>query len=367
MSLKICVYAIAKNEEKFVERFIDSAKDADLILIADTGSDDRTVDVVLAEIFKHETRIILHNIYVSPWRFDMARDAALTLIPANMDVCVSLDLDEILQPGWRQEIERVWKPETTRLRYMFNWGGPVAFKYEKIHARRGYRWHHPCHEYNMSYMLYEVWADTDFLMVVHKPDSTKSRQQYLPMLKMSVEEDPHCPRNAFYYARELSFNGQWLESIKECNRYLALPRADWNNERCYAYRTMGRCYKELGDLHAAEKVFQMACHEAPSTREPWCELAMLYYQQARWPECYAAAKRCLALTFREMLYTVDPIVWGARPHDLAAIAAWNMGLRAEAVEQGRLAAELDPEDDRLQNNLRWFKESLMSSMREAAE
>ena len=35
-NLKICVYAISKNEKQFVKRFCDSAKDADLILIADT-------------------------------------------------------------------------------------------------------------------------------------------------------------------------------------------------------------------------------------------------------------------------------------------------------------------------------------------
>ncbi len=41
--MKICVYAISKNEASFVEQFCESAQDADLILIADTGSTDETV------------------------------------------------------------------------------------------------------------------------------------------------------------------------------------------------------------------------------------------------------------------------------------------------------------------------------------
>ena len=45
--MKICVNAISKNEEQFVQRFCDSAKDADLILIADTGSTDGTVQKAL--------------------------------------------------------------------------------------------------------------------------------------------------------------------------------------------------------------------------------------------------------------------------------------------------------------------------------
>ena len=41
--MKIAVYAISKNEEKHVKRFCESAKDADCIIIADTGSTDNTV------------------------------------------------------------------------------------------------------------------------------------------------------------------------------------------------------------------------------------------------------------------------------------------------------------------------------------
>ena len=40
---KVCVYAISKNEEKFVERWVNSMKEADEIYVLDTGSDDNTV------------------------------------------------------------------------------------------------------------------------------------------------------------------------------------------------------------------------------------------------------------------------------------------------------------------------------------
>lgn len=345
--MKIAVYAISKNEEMFVERFCNASKDADMIFIADTGSTDKTVE--LAE----QKGAVVHNIHISPWRFDLARNAALALLPRDIDVCVSLDLDEELQPGWREEIERVWKlGVTTRMRYMFDWGAGIAFKYEKIHARSGYRWHHPCHEYPVADgRIHEVWADTDMLMVIHKPDPTKSRGQYLDLLRISVEEDPLDPRNGFYYARELSFHKEWAKAIKEASRYLSLHEATWPNERCYAYRVMGRCYSELSNVFEAERAFLKAAFEAPNTREPWCELAMLYYRQHRWAECFAMASRALQITNREMVYTVDPEVWGAQPHDLASIAAWHLGMRDLSIEQARLALEKEPENPRLKSNL----------------
>jgi len=344
--MKIAVYAISKNESQFVERFCASAKDADLILIADTGSTDDTAERARAH------GVTVHDICITPWRFDLARNAALALIPRDFDVCISLDLDELLEPGWREEIERVWTPETTRLRYMFDWGCGIAFYYEKIHARKGYFWHHPCHEYPVpDGRITEVWAQTDMLLAVHKPDPTKSRGQYMDLLELSVKEDPQCPRNAFYYARELSFNARWQEAVDACKSYLALPRATWMNERCYAYRVIGRCYNELGNFEESEKAFHSAASEAPNTREPWCELAMLMYRQQRWEECFAYAMRALRIVDRLKVYTCDPAVWGSQPHDLASLAAWHLGLTEVCIQQARLAVEKEPDNQRLKTNL----------------
>jgi len=348
--LKICVYAISKNEEKFVKRWADSARDADLLFIADTGSTDGTIQAC------KDAGVVVHEICITPWRFDHARNASIALIPRDMDVCVSLDVDEMMEPGWREEIERVWVPGTTRLRYYFDWGCGIKFMYEKIHARHGYYWHHPCHEYPRNdARIEEVWAYTDKLLVSHHPDPTKSRGQYLDLLELSVKEDPLCPRNAFYYARELSFHCRWADAIKECRRYLALPGATWGNERCYAYRVMGKSFAEMGDLYNAEINFQLAASEAPNTREPWCELALMMYRQMRWAECFAYSMRALGIKDRALVYTCDPAVWGHWAHDLASISAWHLGIQKIALEQAKLALEHSPDDVRLQNNLKFIE------------
>lgn len=350
---RICVYAISKNESKFVKRFAESARDADLIVVADTGSTDNTIEECKAN------GIQVHSICITPWRFDHARNAAIALIPRDIDICISLDLDEVMEPGWRQEIEKVWTPETTRLSYFFDWGCGIKFRYEKIHARHGYFWHHPCHEYPVyDKRITEIYAHTDKLLVSHHPDPTKSRGQYMDLLELSVKEDPNCPRNAFYYARELSFNFRWHEAIEACQKYLALPGANWANERCYAYRVMGKCYEEIAKPFEAEGAYHRAASEAPNTREPWCELAMLMYRQSRWEECFAYSMRALKICHRELVYTCDPTVWGHWPHDLAAISAWNMGLKDTAIEQARLAVRASPNDQRLINNLNFMEKSV---------
>lgn len=348
--LKIVVYAISKNEEQFVERFCKSAELADLILIADTGSTDNTVELAK----QHGAAV--HSICISPWRFDKARDTALALIPRDFDVCISLDLDEVLEPGWREEIERVWiKDSTTRLRYKFDWGCGISFFYEKIHHRHGYHWHHPCHEYpRADARVQEVYAHTDMLLVSHHPDPTKSRGQYLDLLELSVKEDPHCPRNAFYYARELTFYRRWNDAVTALKRYLELPGATWANERCYAMRLLGKSYENLGDRTESVKWYRMACAEAPNTREPWVDLAMFCYVTSNWLGCYTNAITALEIKHKELVYTCDPEVWGSKPHDLAAISAWNLGWKDRAIEHGKIAVEMSPDDQRLQKNLEYY-------------
>lgn len=352
--LKIAVYAISKNEEQFVERFCKSCSDADLIIIADTGSTDSTVSKSI------ENGAVVHHISISPWRFDKARDAALALVPKDVDICVSLDLDEVLEDGWRQEIERVWvKGKTTRLRYTYDWGQGVRFQYEKIHARHGYHWHHPCHEYpRPDARITETYAQTDMLLVSHYPDATKSRGQYLDLLELSIKEDPHCPRNAFYYARELTFWSKWQDAIIQLNKYLEMPEAVWANERSYAMRLLGKSYDHLGQSDEALKWFRRAIAEDSSVRDTWCDLALSCYSKKMWNECYAAAESALKIKHRQLIYTIDPSTWGALPHDLASISAWNLGFKEKAIEHAQEAVLHSPTDLRLINNLNVMRKEL---------
>jgi hypothetical protein len=62
----------------------------------------------------------------------------------------------------------------------------------------------------------------------------------------------------------------------------------------------------------------------------------------------------LEIKDKQLVYTCDPEVWGSKPHDLAAISAYNLGLREEAIRHGQAAADLSPDDERLARNLEYY-------------
>ena len=341
----IAVYTIAKNEEQFVESWYNSAKDADYLFILDTGSTDSTVEKA------RELGIHVEVQSFDPWRFDHARNAALDFLPDNIDMCIALDMDEVLIDGWRGEIERAISDKVTRPRYEYTWswkedGTPgLIYGGDKIHTRHNYRWKHPVHEVLVCQEEeIQGWYD---IKIHHFPDSTKPRSQYLPLLELAVREDPQDDRNAYYYARELFYYSQYEKASEEFKRHLSLPRAVWKPERASSMRFLGK-------IENSEEWLLKAAAEAPERREPWFDLTMYHYHNKNWLECLTYAERTLSIKEKPLEYLCEENAWGYMPHDMAAIASYNVGLYEKAKVHGQNAIDLNPEDERLQKNMEWY-------------
>jgi glycosyltransferase involved in cell wall biosynthesis len=347
--MKVAVYSIALNEEQFVQPWYESAKEADYLLIADTGSTDGTVALAKS------LGIHVVDISIKPWRFDDARNASLACIPDDIDYCIALDLDEVLVPGWREQLNSV-PTQTTRPRYKYTWNwkedGTPGLQYggDKIHSRHGYRWKHPVHEVMITDRITEVqnWVG---LEIHHHADSTKPRSQYLPLLEQSVKEDPSDDRNAFYYARELFFYGRFEESEQEFKRHLSLPKAVWKPERAASMRYIA---KLQGDYQTAWDWFLKAHQEDPGRREPLVDAAKLLYENEAWTACLQAAEKAIAISEKPLDYLCEEFAWGSAPWDYAAIAAYRLGNFEKALTYGTKAVELNPNDPRLIANLAFY-------------
>lgn len=359
---RVCVYAICKNEEQFVNRWMDSMSQADLVVVLDTGSTDDTVELLRrrgAQVTNQE---------ISPWRFDVARNRSLELVPEDMDICVCTDLDEVFHPGWREALEQAWTQGAGQATYRYTWSFTpqgregVVFWSEKIHARRGYCWKHPVHEV-LIWMGEGAPGPTvtaQRVQLDHHPDPHKSRGQYLPLLELSVQEDPEDDRNAHYLGREYLFWGNWDRCIQTLKGHLAMPRAKWADERAASMRYIAKAYISKGELGQARDWYLQAVAQAPHLREAYVDLALLLYQLRQWDGVLYFTECALAITHRPHTYICEAEAWGSLPHDLRAIALYHTQRYPQALEQARLALDLEPDNQRLQGNLELL-EALVSS------
>ncbi len=101
-TLSLCL--IVKNEETFLPECLSFASGvADEIIVVDTGSTDRTIEI--AE--RHGARIIHHQ-----WTDHFAQARNISLAAATMDFILVLDADERLAPGTAEVIRELIDAES---------------------------------------------------------------------------------------------------------------------------------------------------------------------------------------------------------------------------------------------------------------
>lgn len=354
--MKVCVYAISKNEEKFVSKWVASMKEADEIYVLDTGSTDQTVSLL------EEAGVHVKVEVIEPWRFDVARNKSLEMVPEDTDICVCTDFDEVFDPGWREKIEKAWQEDTTRCQYTYHWSldqddkPVVSFFLNQVHKRFGYRWTHPVHEVLSYDFGEEVVVSCPDVILRHYPDTTKSRSSYLPLLELSVEEDPEDDRNMHYLGREYMYYEMWEKSIETLKKHLSLKNAVWKDERAASMRFIARCYKHLENLEEARRWYSLAFLEAPHLRDALVEKALLEYEEEQYSEVEKLCFRALEIKGHEKTYINEPFSWNNTIYDLLSISAYYLGRYEQAVYFVDIALEYTPNDSRLLNNRKLFKE-----------
>lgn len=276
---RIAAYLICKNEETFIERCLESLADVDEVVVGDTGSTDKTVELIEGYISNRDYHPIvkLKRLNVSPWRFDDARNATLGYVSEDIDLCISIDADEVLESenfvgvvrnAW---LESFWRgQELTRFNHSFmthwNWDKPdeppniSRHFHERIHARFGYRWVHPVHEKLVADDERAGWC-TEALMK-QLPDNSKSRSSYNGLLEQSVLEDPTDWKLWSFLANERSQLGNIdgaLAALEQAERH--------NGDGIFIAWRRAAMLEWRGDHAGAKRELQKAVELNPNLRE----------------------------------------------------------------------------------------------------
>jgi tetratricopeptide (TPR) repeat protein len=336
--LKIAVYTMAKNEAQHVEQYCDTVAGADIVVVTDTGSTDGTPELLR----KHG--VVVREAAIMPWRFDTATNVALANVPADIDVCVKLDLDERLVPpvggSWRDAIEAAWKDKTTQLHYTYVWSWApgqvgkvpgVQFTACHIHARAGFIWRHPGHAALTCIGTDNVVAQSCGLQIHHYPTS-KSRPDYLPLLQLAVREN-ECPRTLFYLGREYAAKKMHDQAIATLVQYLEHKQAYWHAERAEAMRLIGTCFASQQQHPQAVRWLIQATTEYKTAREPWYALLDYMLSIKDWDGAVWVGTKCLGITKRDLGYvTQSADAWSSSVYIKLAMAYAQAGHKDKQIK-----------------------------------
>lgn len=320
--MKIAVYTIALNEEDNVQQWYDSAKDADYLFIADTGSTDKTVRLA------KKLGINVAKISIKPWRFDDARNAALALLPDNIDMCISLDMDEVLAPGWRKALESI-DADVTQVDYKYTWSWrdpasktqpQVVYITNKVHARHGYRWKFLVHELPFPDRNDKHKTGyADGFEIHHYSDIERANSRYNEMIYQTLEENKDEKRYWQYkidclLSEDIKKTQDTIfEYLKKFNGRLS------DEEIAKAYHVLF-----VSDRDKYNRMIKKAQKLAPHVRDYYVDMAIVEFTRGHLRRARKNAKKAIAITTRKLDSSYREYVWGYLMKNMLYVCNHNL-------------------------------------------
>ncbi|MCM1065033.1 MAG: glycosyltransferase family 2 protein [Eubacterium sp.] len=213
MMITISLCMIVKNEEKILERCLDSVADlCDEVIIVDTGSTDRT-----KEIARKYTDLI----YDFEWIDDFSAARNYAFSKATQEYIYSADADEVLDEENRQrfrilkeamlpEIEIVQMKYGNQMRFGTVYNFDEEYRPKLFRRLRQFVWTEPIHE---TVRLDPVVYDSD-VVITHLPESSHAKRD-LANFHKHVSEGYRLPRRLHnMYARELLMAGDREDLVR---------------------------------------------------------------------------------------------------------------------------------------------------------
>ena len=279
--MKLSVAMIVKNESAMLKDCLESVKDADEIVVVDTGSEDNTVDIAKSYTDKVFTD------YKWEDHFAKARNHAIS--KCTGDWILSIDADDRLAPGGIQKIRDMIAKHP--MEYSFG----IEFREQTGCSRHTIPYlYRRCKEVFFkgaahNYLSIPSTKNVDtYITYGYSPAHKKDPNRTLRILTKAVNEDRTKPREMYYLAREYRYRNDWITALYWTNEYLKI--ATWNQEKADAYlmkahslwhlqrgeEARSACLEAIKiNTNFKEALLLMAHMTGPINREKWLFMAEL--------------------------------------------------------------------------------------------
>lgn len=275
--MKISALLIVKNEEEIVAAALESVKDADEIVVVDTGSTDRTVDIASQ---------FTDRIFYFQWVDDFAAARNYAIEKATGDWCYSIDADHVLLSSMETVREAAEKAEAAghKSALVKSKSGETHVHWREVLFKRApeVRWKGAVHECLLPASRFKTDVERE---IGYSKNHYADPDRNLRILWNSER----TPRNMFYLGREYYEKKKYDESIKWLEEYL--KHGKWIPEVGEACLTIAKCYwfTNRGDL--ARQACLSAIKANPDFKEALMFMATLHFSpwKEKWARLASAA------------------------------------------------------------------------------
>lgn len=277
--MNITLYAICKNEEKNVEKFIENSKKFSNTVVVDTGSTDKTVELLQ----KAGINVYEHLQKKEEFDFSVARNQALSYV--ETDWAFSLDFNENVDEFFPEGLDVIAGEFTTfrHERYDDN-SGQEPTKSDEVHLRfhrtKNYTWANAVHETPIFIptedYLNESTVDTTIKITKTVQKSIAKELFYLNICEREFKKDS---TNWYYvwfiFNHYLNVNN-FDRALEYGQEFLNLSKPYFNTFRVLVFiRCSNILYNKKEIQRSANYAFH-AVSEAMNMGEPYMSQAFSY-------------------------------------------------------------------------------------------
>ena len=298
VTISLCM--IVKNEEKILERCLDSVADlVDEIVIADTGSTDATREIA---------RRYTEKVYDFPWTDDFSAARNFMFSRATREYIYSADADEVLSPENRErfrllketllpEVEIVQMKYANQLQFNTVYNYDEEYRPKLFKRKRDFVWEAPIHE---TVRLEPVIYDSD-IVITHLPGESHAKRD-LANFQKHWRQGYRLPKRLLgMYARELLIAGDEEDFAQAAPVFLeaAADNERDGEEMAQSCCVAARAARLAGDTvsffkYTSKVIAEEACSEI------CCEMGHFYEGLSDWEEA--------AIWYYNAVYETRPIL-----------------------------------------------------------
>ena len=275
---KISLCMIVKNEEDVIGRCLDSVKDiADEIIIVDTGSTDKTKEIVAK---------YTNKIYDFEWVDDFSKARNFSFSKATKDYILWLDADDvILDADYKKFMELKKRKDKDVDIYMMKYNyivdennvpSLVQNRARLLKREKNYQWVSPIHEVIIPTGNIE---NTD-IAITHKKIEVKDINRNIKIFeKMKKEGIELDDRQEYCYAKELYCLQRFEEAKEKYVKYIEKYKEEYNSKKDYLYPAfleLADCYSKLSQKEKQlETLLKILQYQVPGS-ECCCKIGEVF-------------------------------------------------------------------------------------------